>query len=362
MSIKPVKFNESTKKYDVRYRYKDSKGKSHSTMKRGFETEDLAWKYFYQVKLNNIDLQKVKLKFKDLYILFINDCKLYLKYSTIESFSYIYKKYLSTFDSLDVYKLTYDSLDKYIKDLYFNGISSKRINKIISLLKKIYSFANLKENINYDPTIKLMKIKSFSKYESKVDFYTLDEFNLFINSFCSEDYIFKVAFMTLYYCGLRCGELQALDVSDVDLVNNVLHINKNFMRKSKGDYEIVSTKTTSSNSIVHIPKILKSELSNYINLYKLKQKDPLFTYKNERLKSRTIDNKKNKYCDKANLKRIRVHDFRHSFASLVYELSNYNFSEVAKRLRHKDTATVMKTYVHVFPNRKNEVDNKLDSL
>ncbi len=354
--------NKETGKYDVRYRYKDFKGKSHATTKRGFETEDLALKYFYQVKLNNLDLQKVKLKFKDLYMLFINDCKLYLKYSTIESFSYIYKKYLFIFGDLDIYKLTHDSIDKYIKDLYFNGISSKRINKVISLLKKIYSFANLKENINYDPTAKLEKVKSFSKYDSKVDFYTFDEFNLFIDSFDPDDYIFKVAFMTLYYCGLRCGELQALDVSDVDLTNSVLHINKNFMRKSKGDYEIVSTKTASSNSIVHIPKILKSELENYINLYDLKQNNPLFSYKNERLKSRTIDNKKNKYCDKANLKRIRIHDFRHSFASLVYELSNYNFSEVAKRLRHKDTATVMKTYVHVFPNRKNEVDNKLDSL
>ncbi len=51
-----------------------------------------------------------------------------------------------------------------------------------------------------------------------------------------------------------------------------------------------------------------------------------------------------------------------SLASLIYELINYNFSEVAKRLRHGDVSTCMKTYVHVFPNRKNEVDNKLDSL
>jgi len=362
MALKPVKYNESTKKYDVRYRYNDSKGKSHSTTKRGFETEDLAWKYFYQVKLNNIDLHKVKLKFKALYELFIEDCNLYLKYSTIEGYMYLYKKYLSVFDQLDINKITFAKLDKYIKDLYFDGVSSKRINKIISLLKLIFIFGNNKLDINYDPTAKLEKVKSFSKEEEKVNFYTLSEFNQFINSFAVEDYIFKVAFMILYYCGLRVGELQALDISDIDLKNNVMHINKNYMRKPKGKYEIVKTKTSSSNSVVHIPRILKDELVKYIGYYKLRNKDALFIYNKDRLKKRTIENKKNYYCDKAGVKRIRIHDFRHSFASLVYELSNYNYSEVAKRLRHKDTSTVMKTYIHVFPTRKNEVDNKLDSL
>lgn len=359
---KPVKYNESTKKYDVRYRYTDHKGKSHSTTKRGFETEELALKFYYTSKLKNMDHSKVKMLFNNLYMLFIEDCELYLKYSTIESYNYLYKKYLSIFDSTDINNITFDILDKYIKDLYFNGIGSNRINKIITLLKNIFIYGNNKLDINYDPTVKLIKIKSFSKNESKVNFYTLSEFNQFINSFSNNDYLFKVVFMVLYYCGLRCGELQALDVSDVDLVNNILHINKNYMRKPKGKYELVKTKTNSSNSVVYIPKILKDELIKYINLFKLKQSDPLFSYNKDRLKKRTIENYKNKYCSIAGVKKIRIHDFRHSFASLVYELSNFNFSEVAKRLRHKDTSTVMRTYIHVFPNRKNEVDNKLDSL
>ena len=355
--------NKETGKYDVRYRYKDSKGKSHSTTKRGFETEDLAWKYFYRVKLNNIDLNKVKLKFKALYELFIEDCNLYLKYSTIESYMYLHKKYLIVFDQLDINSITFAKLDKYVKDLYFTGsISSKRINRIISLLKLIFIFGNNKLDINYDPTAKLEKVKSFVKEEEKINFYTLEEFNQFINSFTENDYIFKVVFMTLYYCGLRCGELQALDVSDIDFEKNVIHVNKNYMRKPGGKYEIVKTKTNSSNSVVHIPKVLKNELSNYINFYKLKQNDPLFSYNKDRLKKRTIENYKNRYCDIAGVKRIRVHDFRHSFASLIYELSGYNATEVARRMRHKDTSTIMKTYIHILPVRKNEVDNKLDSL
>ena len=362
MSIKPVKFNESTKKFDVRYRYKDSKGKSHSTMKRGFETEELALKFYYTSKLKNLDHTKIKMIFKDLYLLFIEDCELYLKYSTIEGYNYLYKKYLSIFDSTDINKITFDILDKYIKDLYFKEIGSKRINKIIALLKIIFTYGNNKLDINYDPTAKLEKVKSFAKEDEKVNFFTLSEFNQFINSFTTDDYLFKVAFMILFYCGLRVGELQALDLSDVDLTNNVIHVNKNYMRKPAGKYEIVKTKTSSSNSVVHIPKVLKNELIKYINMYRLKQDDPLFSYNKDRLKKRTIENYKNRYCDIAGVKRIRIHDFRHSFASLVYELSNYNYSEVAKRLRHKDTSTVMKTYIHVFPTRKNEVDNKLDSL
>lgn len=47
---------------------------------------------------------------------------------------------------------------------------------------------------------------------------------------------------------------------------------------------------------------------------------------------------------------------------MIYELSNYNFSEVASRLRHSDASTCMKTYVHVFPMRKKEIDSKLDQL
>lgn len=348
-----------TGKWFCMYRIKDIRGKRKQIKKTGFKTKELAYKYECS-KIVDSDLYfNKRIKVKELYKKYIEYYKDLRSPSTIRAYYYIYKNCLVTLKDKYVSDITFDDLVYFRKQLLSKGYSVDRINTIVSLIKSLLNYAIKYSYLQNNPCLLLDSLKDYSINVSKVDFYTVEEFKQFI-SVIPKDNIFYVAFNVLYYTGLRCGELLSLNVSDVDLKNSVIKVNKTLVRDISGKQLVKTAKTNSSNDNVYIPNNLKKILELY--LLKLNPNNPLLIYNGHRLSVKTLENYKNKYCDDSGLRRIRLHDFRHSFASLIYELSDYNFSEVAKRLRHSNVSTVMKTYIHVFPNRKNEVDNKLDLL
>lgn len=61
------------------------------------------------------------------------------------------------------------------------------------------------------------------------------------------------------------------------------------------------------------------------------------------------------------VKRIRLHDIRHSHASLLIELG-FSPLAVADRLGHEKVETTLNTYSHLFPHKRDEVTEKLQKL
>lgn len=68
-----------------------------------------------------------------------------------------------------------------------------------------------------------------------------------------------------------------------------------------------------------------------------------------------------KYCKKANVKKIRIHDLRHSHASLLIELG-FSPLLISERLGHENIETTLQTYSHLYPNKQSEVASKLEEL
>lgn len=77
---------------------------------------------------------------------------------------------------------------------------------------------------------------------------------------------------------------------------------------------------------------------------------------NSRLRDR-----KNQLCQKANLKQIRIHDFRHSCASLLIN-NGANITMVAKYLGHTKINETLNTYSHMFKNKLNDIVNTINKL
>ena len=77
---------------------------------------------------------------------------------------------------------------------------------------------------------------------------------------------------------------------------------------------------------------------------------------NSRLRDR-----KNQLCQKANLKQIRIHDFRHSCASLLIN-NDANITTVAKYLGHTKINETLNTYSHMFKNKLNDIVNTINKL
>ena len=78
------------------------------------------------------------------------------------------------------------------------------------------------------------------------------------------------------------------------------------------------------------------------------------------LDENAIRTRKNKWCEQAQVKQIRIHDFRHSHVSLLINMG-FNPFEIAKRLGHT-VEMVNETYGHLFQEAQQNMINKLDEL
>lgn len=77
--------------------------------------------------------------------------------------------------------------------------------------------------------------------------------------------------------------------------------------------------------------------------------------------SNMLTNHKNVNCKLVGVKQLRLHDFRHSCASLLINKGS-NVQVVAKYLGHTKVKETLKTYSHLFTSTLDEVGAVIDNL
>lgn len=227
----------------------------------------------------------------------------------------------------------------------YERMIQNQINALFNHAQRIY---NLKEN-------PCKKVKRMGKSDAdKLDFWTKEEYDTFIAGVDkrNEDYLM---FEILFWTGIREGELLALTLSDFDMSNNLLHINKTYHRINGKD--VISTpKTDNSVRTIIIPNFLKEEVQEYIGQhYGLPENERLFP-----IVARTLQKRLKKYEEKTGVKPIRVHDLRHSH---VAYLINQGVEPliIKERLGHKNIQITLNTYGHLYPSRQKEIAEMLDA-
>ena len=93
-----------------------------------------------------------------------------------------------------------------------------------------------------------------------------------------------------------------------------------------------------------------------IKLVDYNPSDRLFAFTKHTLQKELVHG-----CDYTSVKRIRIHDLRHSHASLLIEMG-FSPILVSERLGHDNIETTLRTYSHLYPNKHSEVAKKLDDL
>lgn len=190
---------------------------------------------------------------------------------------------------------------------------------------------------------------------NKLDFWTITEFNQFLTGLEDRPVSFA-AFYTLYYTGLREGELLALTPADIDLATGLLRVTKTYARINRKDY-ILPPKTPKSRREVLMPGRLCSCLRKYMeDIAPIADDERIFPYVKDFLYAEMKIG-----CEKSGVRRIRIHDLRHSHASLLIELG-FNPLLIAERLGHESVQTTMQIYSHLYPNKQSEVALRLDEL
>lgn len=204
----------------------------------------------------------------------------------------------------------------------------------------------------------MRKVEPIRNLEPKkeMQFWTLDEFQKFIS--VVDNPVYHTFFRFLYISGCRKGEALALTFRDIHSQSNTITINKSVTRKVKGEsFKITTPKNFASNRTIEIPvSLIKDMLALKTNC------DDDFVFGGTRpLADRTTDRAFVSYCSKAGVKKIRLHDFRHSCASLLIS-QGVSIVAVSKRLGHTNIEQTLNTYSHMMPSDSDKINTILNNI
>ncbi len=331
-------------------RIKQRNGKYKQVKRRGFKTRREAIKAEAEMILKSEEVEEEDITFEivaEEYLKWYKKRRKESSYNKISSIVNIHliprfgKKKIRSIRARDITKFQDDIIDEF---------SPAHVKKIHSVLSATFNFAIRQEYTKENPARIAGNVDL--EEEKHINYWTLDEFKTFIKHV--DDQLYYALFMTLYYSGMRKGELLALTWGDVDFENNTLNVDKTVYNRN-----VTKPKTQSSIRKIIMPKHVMRLLS------KLKaDRNPKISYVifgefHDHVSTSTLDRKYDYYVKKSGVKRIRLHDFRHSHASYLINKGAIA-SVVAQRLGHGDVSTTLNTYSHLYPSTEKEIVLKME--
>ena len=346
----PTYYDETTKTWFCKFYYTDYTGTKKQKKKRGFKLQREAKEWertFLEKQTRNLNMS-----FESFVDLYTEDMTHRLKAKTILTKDNIIKNHiLPYFKDRNINDITAIDIRQWQNLLLNKNYSQAYLKKVNAQLNAIFNYATSYYDLKNNPCKKAGSIGSHKSKEMEI--YTFQEFQQLM-AYVDDPIDFAI-FNTFYYTGMRKGELFALQKKDIDLINGIIDINKSYQRIAKEDL-ITTTKTPKSVRKIEIPIHLVNILKTYIDsIYGVNDDTYIFMPYYVRTRGRLKIAQ-----DKANLHEIRIHDFRHSHASLLIELG-YSPLLVADRLGD-NVETTLKVYSHLYPNKQSELVKKLDSL
>lgn len=347
--------NKKTNTYEVRTYYKDWTGVRKQKTKRGFKRKCDAqdWERAFKLKEN----RSLDMTFGDFVDIYLNDIKPRIKYNTWLTKKHIVdKKILPYFADRKLQEIKTADIRQWQnmimnhRDANGKGYSQVYLktihNQMSAILNHAVNFYDLKSNV-------ARKAGSMGKEKSKeMLFWTKEEYLKFAEVMMDKPQSYY-AFEVLYWCGIREGELLALTPADFDLDKGLLSITKSYQRL-KGRDVITDPKTPKSVRVIQMPQFLTDEIRDYLkSLYKVQPDQRIF----EVTKS-YLHHEMDRGAKAAGVKRIRIHDLRHSHVSLLIEMG-FSALAIADRVGHESVDITYK-YAHLFPSKQQEMAQKLD--
>ena len=350
----PAYKDEKTGKWFAKFYYTNWQGIKKQKWKRGFATKKEALGFerdFLEKQSANPDMT-----FQNLYEIYMEDMAARLKQSTLLTKKAVLQTHiLPFFGSKPINEIKASDVRRWQAKLMSspNNYSQTYLKKINTELNSIINYAKRFYDLNTNPCGKAGTIGKAKAEE--MDYWTYDEYIAFREG-VKDKSLSYICFEVLYWTGIREGELLALSPADIDLDNKTISINRTYQR-IEGKDVFTSPKTRKSKRKIPIPDFLCQELSDYIqSRYMLDADERLFPVTKSYLSHEMI-----RGCKNTGVKKIRIHDIRHSHASLLIN-QGCDALMLADRLGHEKVSTTLNTYSHLFPHKQQELVHSLESL
>lgn len=347
--------DSTTGKWEVSTRYKDWSGETRRKHKRGFATKREAQEW--ERSFLNCNSGNLNMAFGDFYRVYQEEVEPILRLTTRRTKRGRAKKWiLPFFEGAKMNEIEPRDIVRWENMLMGphgpdgNRLAETTLRTIYSDLNAIFNYAVRMYGLASNPC---KKAGSIGKQEAnEMKFWDPEQYAAFAAKAAVEPRVY-CAFETLYWNGLRVGEMLALLHEDPQYARRIIPITKS-LQVIHGEKVVTGPKTPDGFRNVVMPASYQYELMRYASsCYGARPTDRLFSMSRSFLRNRL-----RKYAEEAGLEPIRVHDLRHSHASLLLELG-FTAVDIGKRLGQSDLGTTLR-YAHMFPNKQDEMAAKLD--
>lgn len=351
----PVYKDDNNGTFYVQCYYRDARGSKRHKTKRGFSSEVEAAVWEGQFK--SLNGGAMDMTFSEFVEVYASEVKPRIREHTWITKEYIINDKLVPFFGdmrmcdvrpIDVIRWQNELTEH--RDAEGKPWAPTYLRTVNNQLNAIFNHAERYYGLTDNPVRRVDKIGS--KKGGEMQFWTKDEYLRFSEAVMDKPLSFH-AFELLYWTGIRCGELLALTPSDFMLESSRLRINKSY-QSLHGVDTVTDPKTPKSVRTIVMPAFLRDEMADFIDL-----RDDVAP--DERLFAVTkhfLAHEMERGCKASGVKRIRIHDIRHSHVSLLIEMG-FSALAIAERMGH-EAVDITYRYAHLFPTKQDEMAAALD--
>ena len=271
---------------------------------------------------------------------------------------------------IKVNEVTYETIQKYFDEknvsgnkITGEGLSPKTLKSHMTVLKLIFNLAR-KQKIIYEDCLEFVKIPTLT--HEKVNFYSAEEVQKVWEAI-KDDRIFHLIYATIYF-GMRRSEVLGLRWDAIDFENKMLIVRHTVVMYNNKVVAKDSTKTDASNRTYP----LSDDMIEFFKWLKAREEeeraacgkdyienDYIFKWPDGHLYDPDWVSKKFKdYLIENNLPVIRLHDLRHSCASLLLA-NDFQMYDVKEWLGHSGIQITIDIYGHLDTKRKNKAQESI---
>ncbi|HCE32557.1 site-specific integrase [Fusobacterium sp.] len=361
--INPITKEQESKSKSTGLRLKGNKKKAEEIGETFLQEVKEKYNNAYQKEEIEKNFEKKeKIKFLNFLEQSIINNKNSIEYTTYKSYrdqQKIIERFFSV-KNLDLENVTVaDILDFYN---YLSNVRKNTNNTVIhyhALLRKTFTEAYIRKLIKENIMLEIPRPKK-EKYISEV--FNLKEINIFLNHI--KGHRFELEMNLALFYGFRRSELLGLRFSVIDFDNNTILVNTKITssekeklvpkQKMKNDssYRIMPLLDSVKKLIIQRMERIKKDKYFFKSVYTKKWEGFICVVENgELIKPGRLTRTFRKLINECGLKKIRLHDLRHSCATLLYE-QDIQLKDIQMWLGHSDIQTTANIYSHFDYTRK----------
>ncbi|MBN1849407.1 MAG: site-specific integrase [Deltaproteobacteria bacterium] len=285
--------------------------------------------------------------------------KPYIRITTWEVIEGHVRNHFKELEQYKINRITTATIEEFITTRQKQGMNINTLRKILVTLGQIFIYAVRHRYISFNPLREAERprgrVKEGDPGKEKMSVLSSGQMKRLLDEAKEQKY--KIMFMVAIFCGLRQGELIGLKWQDIDWENNQIHVQRTF---TKGRFFDVKTKT--SNRRVDLGPAVIKELKKWKLACPKYNLDLVFPSGSG--KPINCSNMVRRHflpaLEAAALPRIRFHDLRHGYASLLIEQGE-NIKYIQSQLGHSSPTVTLNVYTHLMKPTNQEAARKLEN-